>query len=450
MKRFLALLITLSMLSVACAPAQSVTAPASAATEQPKQTEAATPEPTQEPTPAPTPEPVGAAPIDLLNAPYNAFSNVVFPKGYTVYGARYDCAQPEKGLKELYSLFLTAEGDKPEIVRYFAGLLGITDEAMLKEKTDAIEKDGFLQIDGTYNGTPAFVQLKQTVAGADYQECADVDGCRAELAININPDQSQQYQRFVMANVNQNVFGDLADRFSDDAVIQALMACYVNTQKPELTEFYVLYQADDAASLEKEVASKLTTNWQDEKSNSLGLTYGKIEAGLRFDAANKTVHVSFRPNDNSTAAGKFALSDKSLAKLGFQYDANAHLAIYEDKSQNIQVAIAHPDWNYVETWNVLVFCDYNKHSVMFQYFEKEDRFMVTADSGGHLTGSNFDLKTNSFDAGFPDAQEMQSVFENVLGSGDGDIRERMLDVFTKLLQERFGMTWQELYKLPVW
>ena len=46
MKRFLALLITLLMLCVACAPAQSVTAPASAATEQPKQTEAATPGPT--------------------------------------------------------------------------------------------------------------------------------------------------------------------------------------------------------------------------------------------------------------------------------------------------------------------------------------------------------------------------------------------------------------------
>ena len=76
--------------------------------------------------------------------------------------------------------------------------------------------------------------------------------------------------------------------------------------------------------------------------------------------------------------------------------------------------------------------------------------MVTAESGDHLTGSNFDLKTNSFDAGFPDAQEMQTKFTEVLGSSDGDLRERMLEVFTNLLQERFGMTWQALYALPVW
>lgn len=450
MKRLIAILIILSMLCVACAPAVPAVKVTPIATETPAQTEAPTPMPTPTSTPEPTPEPVSAAPVDLLSAPYNAFSDVSFPAGYTVYGARYDCAQPEKGLKEQYALLLTAEGDKVEIVRYFAGLLGITDEATLKEKAAAIARDGFLQIDGAYNGAPARVQLKQTVAGADFQDCADVDGCRAEMSIEINPAQSRQYQQFVMANVDQNVFGELADRFTDDAVDQAMMACYVNTQKPELTEFVVFYRVDDAAALEKEVASKLTTSWQDEKSNSLGLPYGKIEADLKFDTGSNVVRVSFRPHDNSTAAGTFVLSDKSLTKLGFQYFPQDGLAIYEDKSQNIQVAIAHPDWHHVEDWNILILLDSNKVSLMFQYFEQKDIFMIGAPSQTEFVGTNYDLKTNTFDAGFPKPELMQKRFSEALGSSDGDVRERAYELFTNLLQERFGMTWQELYELPVW
>lgn len=446
MKRRMVCCLLVLLLAFGCAPAAPAAEVTPVATEAPAPTEA----PTPTLTPEPTPEPVGVAPIDLFSAPYNVFADIAFPAGYTVYGARYDCAQPEKGLPEQYMLLLTAEGDKTNIVRYFAGIVGITDEATLTGMLESIERDGFLQIDGSYNGLPAIVQLKQTEAGFDNRDCVDVDGCRVELSQQVDAAQSQWYLPLMMANLNTNVFGELADRFPNESVIQSLLSCYVNIQKPELTEFYPFYQLEDAAALETEIASKLKTNWHDEQTHSLGLSYGRIECGLRFNLEQNTVRVDIRPNDNGVPAGTFVTSEQSLTKLGFQYYPQDGLAIYEDKSQNLQVAIAHPDWHHVEDWNVLIFCEYNKHNVMFQYFEKKDLFMVTAESGDHLTGSNFDLKTNSFDAGFPDAQEMQTKFTEVLGSSDGDLRERMLEVFTNLLQERFGMTWQALYALPVW
>jgi len=446
MKRRIVCLLLVLLLGIGCAPAVSVSEVTPIATETPVLTEA----PTPTLTPEPTPEPIGVAPIDLFSAPYNVFSEIVFPTGYTVYGARYDCAQPEKGLPEQYMLLLTAEADKADIVRNFAGILGINDESNLAGMMESIERDGFLQIDGTYNGSPAIAQLKQTVAGYDNRDCVDVDGCRVELSVQVDAAQSQLYLPLMMANLNPNIFGELADRFPKEAVIQSLLSCYVNVQKPELTEFYPFYQLENAAALETEIASKLTTNWHDEQTHSLGLSYGRIECGLRFNLEQNTVRVDIRPHDNAVAAGTFILSEQSLTKLGFQYYPQDGLALYEDKSQNIQVAIAHPDWQHVEDWNLSILYGFNKVDILFSYYEQKDLYMLGVPTQNGLYGTNFDLKTNSYDAGFPNAEQMQTKFTEVLSSSDGDVRERMFEIFANLLQERFGMTWQELYALPIW
>jgi hypothetical protein len=447
MKRRIAIVTLLLLLCFGCAPALQSGA---IQTQTPVQTAILTPEPTPEPTPAPTPEPADPAPKELLSAPYNLFTDVAFPAGYTVYGARYDSAQPEKGLNDHYVLYLTVEGDKAQTARYFADLLGVTDETTITGYADALTRDGFAQIDGAYHAVPAVAQLKQTQAGVDAGEIVDVDGCRAELSLDLDASQIPLFQAFIRANTNTSVFGTLADRFPDDALALDRLSCYVNLAKPEITTFYLIYRLQDALALEQEIASQLPTSWHDEASHSLGLTYGNIQYGLRFNLDDNSVRVDLNPNDNAHPAGAFSLSEQSLSKLGFQYFPQDGLAIYEDKGQNIQVAIAHPDWHHAEDWNLLILCDSNKQQLMFQYFEQEARFMVVGFQNDQTVGSNYDLKTNMFDQGFPKPEEMQACFTKALGSAEGDLRVRVLEVFTTLLQERFGLTWQELYALPVW
>ena len=42
------------------------------------------------------------------------------------------------------------------------------------------------------------------------------------------------------------------------------------------------------------------------------------------------------------------------------------------------------------------------------------------------------------------------TFSSVLGGAQEDVRAALFAVFTDLVQQRFGMSWQELYALPVW
>lgn len=430
----------------ACAPAAAgISEDASA---QPAGTAATTEAPAPEPAATPVPVPLGTAPIDLLGEGYNPFYAEVFPAGYSVYGARFDSANVAKGLPDCYVLYLTAGGDPAQITRYFAQLLGVTDEAAISGYTDAIANEGFAEVSGTYAQSPAKAALKQTVASEDYDQCMDVDGCRVELSLNVSGD---QYGELVLANYNTAALGSLADRLGDETILRDMIGIYVNAQKPNKTEVYLAAAVSDAAALEAEMAQALSPNWHDEENHSMGITYGRIESGYRFNTESNLVYLTLALNDNSTPAKEFALSDVSLTKLGFQFFPQDGLSIYEEKENNFELAIARPEWHRTaENWNLEYLDSMNGCNLGFWFYEESGSFHISADKGDISAACDYSVADNTFSEGYPDSETQLSVFSSATGSEEGDVCAEFFALLNKAVQQRFGMTWQELYALPVW
>ncbi len=429
---------------IACAPAATsanvlATPGATAAT-------VSTPEPTLEP----TPEPLGLAPIDLLGKAYNPFFDVAFPAGYTVFGAQFNSADSHTGAKDTYLLDLTAAGNPADITKTCAGMLGVTDEARLSTYTTSLEKDGLVVIEGTYAGSPANVVMKKTSAGADFDQCAEVDGCRVEFAVEIDADSAKNCSALVLANYSTAALGTLAAQFGDDTIHMDQLSIFVNTQKPEKTTITVYHTVKDAAALLSSIKETLQTSWFDEAYSSLGLQYGRQNLTYTFNLDNNVVEVRLSPNDNSTPAGEFKLSDQSLTKLGFQYDEQGKFCIYEDKEQNIQFVISRPDiGDSQKDWNIQYLQMKNDYLIGIWYSEEDKQFRIQADKDGVDIGCHFDPATGSTDGGWPDPDTVTSILQKEFGIQDNNIRAMIIQDFEKAVQDRFGMTWQEVYALPV-
>ena len=89
-------------------------------------------------------------------------------------------------------------------------MLGVTDEAQLSTYLASLEKDGFVVIEGAYAGKPANVVMKKTSAGADFDQCTEVDGCRVEFAVEIDADSAKNCSALVLANYSTAALGNLA------------------------------------------------------------------------------------------------------------------------------------------------------------------------------------------------------------------------------------------------
>jgi len=403
------------------------------------------------PTPEPTPEPLGLAPIDLLGKGYNPFFDVAFPAGYTVYGAYFDSAQPKKGRNDIFALNLTAEGDRLEIVRYYAELLGVTDEAMLTGYTDSMTNEGFTDITGAYAGATAHAWLKQTEAGSEFDQCSDVNGCRIELAVDVTSKQVEQYRALALANYNLDMLGDLAAQLSDDTIPQGQFSIFVNMQKPDKTTVYVAHTVPDAAALLASITGTLQTSWYDEATASLGIDYAMQKAKYSFDTANNVVHVEFSPNDNNAPAREFHKSAVSFTSLGFQSFPNDGLCIYKGDQSVQEIAIAKPGWGHVEDWNFEFLGESNGCSLGMWYTEATGLFHVSVNKGDDGATAEFNVPKDEFQSDvYPDEETQTRLFREAAGISEGDHRTAVFALFEQAIQDRFGMTWQELYALPIW
>ena len=446
MKRILCLVgCAILLFSFACAPA----ATSAVVSATPEATAVATATP--EPTPEPTSNPLGLAPYDLLEMGYNPFFDMQFTSGYTIYGARFDSGIPGKGTKDSYAILLTAEGDPREILEFCAATLSVTDEAQIAAYTDALEKEGFVQFNGTFVGSPASVGIKKTSAGADFDQCTEVDGCRVEFGAEVSPDSVEQYRTLALANYSTAALGELAAQMGDDTIQRDQVSILVNTEKPDKTTIYVSHTVKDAAALLSAITGTLQTSWYDEATASLGIDYAMQKVKYSFDTANNEVHVEFSPNDNSTPAKEFQKSAVSFTSLGFASYPNDGLCIYKEDQNHLEIAIAKPDWGHNEDWNFEFLGESNGCSLGMWYTEATGLFHVTVNKGNDGATAEFNVPKNEFQSDvYPDEETQTRLFREASGITEGDHRAAVFALFEQAIQDRFGMTWQELYALPVW
>lgn len=446
MKRWIPIFLCLLFaFSFACAPAANTAV-------EPAQTDAAVTEaPTPEPTAEPSPEPLGMAPVDLLGKGYNPFIDVSFPEGYTVYGALYSNAEPGKGIKDSYILYMTAAGDPGQIVKTIAKTLGITDETRLAAYAESLEKDNFVQIDGTFAGSPANAGMKKTSAGMDFDQCTEVDGCRVEIGVELGSGQIEKYRTLALANYSTAMLGDLAAQLSEDTVLRDKLSIYVNTQKPDKTIIYVSHAVKDAAALLTEMTGTLQTSWSDEATASFGVDYAMQRVKYSFDTANNVVRVEFSPNDNSAPAGEFKKSAVSFTGLGFTSFPSDGLCIYKEDQNHLEIAIAKPGWGHNEDWNFEFLGESNGCSLGMWYTEATGLFHISVNKGNDGATAEYVVAEGAFAPDvYPDEETQKRMFSEAAGITEGDYRMAVYALLDQAIQQRFGMTWQELYALPIW
>lgn len=188
-----------------------------------------------EQSPEPIPKIKPLAPIDLLGEKFNPFYNVKFPEEYEPYAAAFDTGDPGKPPGgAIYSLFLTAEGDPAEIVKYVCQLAGFDDQNSIITYVNGMNKNGYCTIDGTSNGKGMNIVcgIKKTNQGGDYDKCDDVDGCRLELIALIDNERIPEYKAFLTDNYNLKAFEGLAESL-EDSLAPDKFSVEVNTQKPK-------------------------------------------------------------------------------------------------------------------------------------------------------------------------------------------------------------------------
>ena len=446
MKRRMVCCLLVFLLGFGCAPAAPAAEVTPVATEAPAPTEA----PTPTFTPEPTPEPVGVAPIDLFSAPYNVFADIAFPAGYTVFGARFDSADPPKSAYARYALYLTAEGNPKEIALYFAGLLGITDESKLAEIADTMDQEMAQDIYGTYLGVPAFAMLKKTEAGYDYDQCTDVAGCRIELAVDIPADQTALYNNLILKNNNTAILGDFAPQLGEDTILKDLMSIYVNRVRPEKTEVYLLHRVDNAETLMATFGETLSPAWFDEPSKTFGLNYSRISGKYRFDTEHNIVFATLSPNDNSTPAGEFVKSEQSLFGFGFQPEDENGIYLYDDKASKVRIEIANPESAARPEWDMGFLFISNDYIVVMWYDADQKSLVIQTDKGDISAKCRYHVDTQTFDDFWPSEEMVLENLTKALGKTDGDVRLTAVERMATEVQSRFGVDWQALYALPVW
>ena len=222
---------------------------------------------------------------------------------------------------------------------------------------------------------PASVVMKKTSAGTDFDQCTEVDGCRVEFAVEIDAASAQNASALVLANYSTAVLDDLAAQFGDDTIHRDQLSIFVNTQKPDKTTVCVFHTVENPEALLSSAKETLKTSWFDESAPGFGIQYGRQNLTYNFNLDNYVVQVNLSPNDNTTPAGEFRLSDVSLSKLGFRYDEKARFCLLEDKQNGYMIGISKPEWHRTEEdWNLMFYQD----DIYMTYREGTNLFTVTA------------------------------------------------------------------------
>ena len=126
--------------------------------------------------------------------------------------------------------------------------------------------------------------------------------------------------------------------------------------------------------------------------------------------------------------------------------------VYEQHEPHyVSIAVHRPEWGeFSQKWNIECSnSDVNGYSLIIWYYTAEDRYEIQMD--GKNASAKFDYfpVTGQYGEGYPDPDTVRQMFNKAFGPQDEDFHDKPLTHFEQLVQERFGMSIEELYLLPV-
>jgi len=140
----------------------------------------------------------------------------------------------------------------------------------------------------------------------------------------------------------------------------------------------------------------------------------------------------------------------SLTTLGIAVDAKNGFYSYSDDETKTYISLSRPDLGESqEDWNLSFFQEINGYLVGIWYFEKNNQLLFQADKGETSAKYYYDLTNKTYGNEWFSTGSVEGQFEAALGKQEGDFHDAALRLFTDTIQQRFGMSWQELYALPL-
>lgn len=409
------------------------------------QTEAQiTPSETPIPSPSPTPEPKMFVPEDIFGSVFNPYSDVAFPDNFNIYGASFHIGIEKMGGGPHYILSMTAEGQTEETIIFLGNLAGLEDEQAVAQNTEYIKNGGFCEFkdkDGTT------FTIRKTNPDDDRYEY--VDGCHIDIFVNLTDAVVPQYISLVRDNFNVNALALVADYFDTTPVFEECSIA-VNLHKKE-TNVDMRYPVADVAAVQNSMVENVKSNWYDAQNEKMGLSYGLLSIEYFFDIKDGNIYVNERSSELKSVLSAYIEAEISLVKLGFGFDQLDVCGVYEQHEPHyMSVAIHRPEWGeFNDNWNIEFMDEVNGYLLRITYHALENKYHITVDKNN--VGAAFDYlpTTNEYTGEYPDQDTVIQMFNNAFGTEGNDFYEKPIAYFKQLVQERFSMSIEELYALPI-
>jgi hypothetical protein len=139
-------------------------------------------------------------------------------------------------------------------------------------------------------------------------------------------------------------------------------------------------------------------------------------------------------------------------QLGFTADIAHAVCLYEQhKPHYISIAIHRPEWGENPNgWNVeFTDTDVNGYNLLIMYFADEGRYHVCVDKDGVDCAFDNYPATNKYGWEYPDLDTVHRMFSDAFGVPGKELYQKPLAYFKQVVQDRFGMSLDALYSLPV-
>jgi hypothetical protein len=142
----------------------------------------------------------------------------------------------------------------------------------------------------------------------------------------------------------------------------------------------------------------------------------------------------------------------TLENLGFVPDgANAAYLYDEKEPHDMHISIYRPEWGKSPDGQDMDFYDddVNGYHLLIQYFADAGKYHVALFKDGADCAFDYLSATKEYGGEHPDPNTIKQMFNDAFGTQGEDFRTKPLAHFEQLVQERFGMSVDELYALPI-
>ena len=381
----------------------------------------------------------------MLGINFNPYAEVEFPDIFTIVAASFSKGSQKLDGRNPFVLSIAAEGNMFAAVAYQADIAGLSEE----EKQDRFREyseNGFCEFTGTDGRVVTIRQEKP------HDSKHENGACLIELAYDVPSEDTEKYTDLIRDNYNINALSSVKEFFDIEPDF-AESSIEVNLEKNEAL-IAVQYHVDDA-----EAVKQLVAQMPQSESNqwyglpSADILYGLIKNTLVFDNRfGEEILVIQYANDLTASLEDYVEPEFSLTKFGFGFDDAGTCGVFEQhKPHYMNVAIHRPEWgDFNEDWNIEYLDQINGYSLRITYDINTDQYRITVDKDGIRAAFEYYPGKNptEYTGQYPDHDTVNRMFNDVFGTEGDDFYGKPLACLEQLVQERFGMSIDELYALP--